>query len=59
MKKLYLMLVFAFIAMSSMAIAYRERDNVVSLNDPENVLLKMEFVRLEVERSSLDFDGLG
>ncbi len=57
MKKLYLMLVFAFIAMSSMAIAYRERDNVVSLNDPENVLLKMEFVRLEVERSSLDFDG--
>lgn len=57
MKKLCLMLVLGFVALTFMAFVPREKSNAVSMDDPENVLLKIEFLRLETERSSDDFEG--
>lgn len=57
MKKLYVVLAFILSALALMSFIPSVRDNVASLKEPENVLLKMEFIRLETERSSADFEG--
>ena len=57
MKKFYLALVLGLVALTSMASVPYVRDNVVSSDEQENVLLKTDFIRLETGRSSADFEG--
>ncbi len=57
MKKLGFVLVLGLVAFLMMSFIPREGDNMVSVNDPENVLLKMDYIRLEAGRSVADFDG--
>lgn len=50
-------LVLGLVALTSMASVPYVRDNVVSSDEQENVLLKTDFIRLETGRSSADFEG--